>query len=194
MAAEKYRYGFKTEATGIASEVRAELKLGSLDCLDPSALAAHLDIPIWSLSEFVAAEPLIAPLLNHESGAFSAVTVFCGTRRTIVHNDGHSDGRKNNNLAHELAHGLLLHPPTPALDNNGWREWNQQIEDEATWLAGELLVTKEAAMAVARGQWAEGFAAAHLGVSVDLIRWRVNVSGARTIVQRAQAARARRGA
>lgn len=194
MAAAKYRYGFKTEATGIAAEVRGELKLGTLDRLDPRVLAAHLDIPIWSLSEFAAAEPLIAPLLTSQISAFSAVTVFCGTRRTIVHNDGHTDGRQNNNLAHELAHGLLQHPPTPALDNTGCREWNQQIEDEATWLAGELLVTKEAAMSVARGQWAEGFAAAQLGVSVDLIRWRVNVSGARTIVRRAEAARARRWA
>lgn len=86
----------------------------------------------------------------------------------------------------------MHHPPTPALDNNGCRDWNQAIEDEATWLAGELLVTKEAAMAVARGQWAERQAVTELGVSLDLLRWRINATGARTIVKRTQAARARR--
>lgn len=194
MVAAKYRYGFKTEAFNLATEVRAELGLGTLDRLDPRDLASHLGIPIWTLSEFVELEPLIGPLLTSESAAFSAVTVFSGTRRTIVHNDGHSNGRQNSNLAHELSHGLLHHPPTPALDNNGCREWNQAIEDEATWLAGELLVTREAAMAAARGQWAEHDAIADLGVSQELLRWRINVSGARTIVQRTQAARARRRA
>lgn len=194
MVAAKYRYGFKTEAYNLATEVRSELGLGTLERLDPRELAVHLGIPIWTLSEFVEAEPLIGPLLTSESAAFSAVTVFCGTRRTIVHNDGHSDGRQNSNLAHELSHGLLHHPPTPALDNNGCREWNQAIEDEAAWLAGELLVPKEAAMVVARGQWPEQSALADLRVSPEFLRWRINVSGARTIVQRTQAARARRRA
>lgn len=47
-------------------------------------------------------------------------------------------------------------------------------------------------MAVARGQWAERQAVTELGVSLDLLRWRINATGARTIVKRTQAARARR--
>lgn len=185
-----YRRGFKTEARDLGLEVRAELRLHALDRLDPRVLSAHLEIPAWSLSEFVLERPDIAPLLTTERSAFSAVTVFDGTRRTIVHNDGHSESRQSSNLAHELSHGLLLHPPTPALDDSGCRNWNQDIEDEASWLAGELLVTFEAAMAVARGQWTMSAAAERLGVSKALIRYRVNMTGARKIVRRAASRRA----
>jgi len=147
-----YRHGFKTEAHDLALELRAKLGVKSLDRRDPLALAALLDIPVWSLSQFVDEHRKVAPLMTTESKGFSAVTVFDGRRRTIVHSDGHAPGRQNNNVTHELSHGLLLHPPTPALDDVGCRNWNQDIEDEAGWLAGELLVTPEAAMAVARGQ------------------------------------------
>ena len=184
-----YRRGFKTEARTLALEVRAELRLHALDRLDPRALAAHLEIPTWTVSEFVAERPCVAPLLTTELSAFSAATVFDGTRRTIVHNDGHTSARQNSNLAHELAHGLLLHPPTPALDDTGCRNWNEDIEDEASWLAGELLVTVEAAMAVARGQWTMSAAGERLGVSQELMRYRLNMTGARKIVQRAASRR-----
>jgi Zn-dependent peptidase ImmA (M78 family) len=184
-----YRYGFKTEASDLAREIRAELSIGSLEQLDPRLLAAHLEIPIVGLSELVASTPSAAHLINVEPEAFSAVTVFDGKRRAIVHNDGHALVRQNSNLAHELAHGLLLHPPTPAMDDKGCRIWNGDIEDEAAWLAGCLLVTMEAALAVARGQLTMIAAANHLGISVDMVRYRVNVTGAQKIVQRAAAAR-----
>ena len=148
-----YRRGFKTEANATAGEVRAELKLGPLDPLDPFALARLLEIPVWSLTEMIERAPLVKHLLHVEPEVFSAVTVFHGHARTIVHNDGHSLVRQNSNIAHELSHGLLLHPPTPAMDDRGCREWNEDIEDEASWLAGILLVTEEATIAIAKGQW-----------------------------------------
>ena len=37
------RRGFKTDARNLASEVRAELGLTDLTCLDPRRLAQHLD-------------------------------------------------------------------------------------------------------------------------------------------------------
>jgi hypothetical protein len=182
-----YRRGFKTEATDLAREVRAEIGLRPLDRLDPRLLAAHLEIPIIGLSEFAAGTPNVAYFINGEPGAFSALTVFCGPSRTIVHNDSHAPARQSSNLAHELSHGLLLHPPSPALDDHGCRNWNQGIEDEAQWLAGELLVTFEAAMAVARKQWTMAEASQRLGVSEEMVRFRVNMTGANKIVQRAAA-------
>lgn len=182
-----YRRGFKTEANTLADETRAELGLGVLDALDPRALAAHLLIPIWSLSDLCADHEAIEHLLTQEPEQFSAITVFRDvTKRTIVHNDAHTLGRQNNNLAHELSHGLLGHPLTPALDNRGCREWNQDIEDEANWLAGALLVPEAAAIAIAEGQWSKPEAATHFGVSEQLIQMRLNVTGAFARVQRAR--------
>ena len=47
----KLRRGFKTEAEALAKEVRAELGLAKLDCLDPHQLARHLEIPVVGLSD-----------------------------------------------------------------------------------------------------------------------------------------------
>ncbi|MDP9340548.1 MAG: ImmA/IrrE family metallo-endopeptidase [Actinomycetota bacterium] len=186
-----FRRGFKKEANEIAAETRAELDLSPYDQLDPRILAGWLEIPVIGLSALVPEAPAVTHLLTDELEVFSAVTVFASTERTIVHNDGHSHTRQVSNLAHELAHALLLHPPTPALDNNGCRHWNQDIEDEASWLAGCLLVPEAAAMAIAKGRWTLPAAARNFGVSVAMIRYRLNATGAvRRVARAARAARA----
>jgi Zn-dependent peptidase ImmA (M78 family) len=125
-----------------------------------------------------------APLHGDRSGAFSACTVFRGARRTIVHNDAHAPGRQASNLTHELGHALL-HPPTPALDDRGCRLWNQNIEDEAHWLAGALLLTEDAALCIARNDTSVPAAAEHFGISEQMITYRLNVTGAGTRAARA---------
>lgn len=184
-----FRRGFKTEANDLVAEVRNELGLGLFVELDAHALAAWLEIPIVALSDFVREAPAVQHLLEVETEVFSAVTVFAGTERTIVHNDAHAPSRQKSNLAHELAHGLLLHPPTPALDNSGCRHWNQDIEDEASWLGGALLVPEAATIAIAKGRWTTAGAATHFGVSQAMIRFRLNSTGAMRRIQRARGAR-----
>ncbi len=187
-----YRWGFKTEANATALEVRRELGLHALDPLDPFALARHLEIPVISLSEYAATSDRARYLLTVEPSSFSAVTVFAGTKRTIVHNDAHADGRVSSNITHESAHGLLLHAPTPALDDRGCRLWDQDIEDEAQFLAGALLVTEDAALAIARAiaasQLTISEAATQLGVSTQMIQYRLNMTGAKERVARARRA------
>ncbi|MDD7814486.1 ImmA/IrrE family metallo-endopeptidase [Mycobacterium sp. CSUR Q5927] len=178
------RRGFKAEANSTADEVRGELGLHYLDALDPWALAEHLEIPVRDLSDLTYAEGGAQYFTEVEPSAFSAITVFLGARRLIVHNDAHAPGRINSNLTHELAHGLLLHPPTPALDDRGCRHWNQDIEDEASWLAGALLVPERAALSVARGRRIVEEAAEDFGVSAQMMRWRLNATGAYKRAQR----------
>lgn len=188
-----FRRGFKTEANDIVVEVRQELGLPLYDRLDPYALAESLDIPIIGLSNFASEAPAITHLLQIEPEVFSAVTVFAGPRRTIVHNDAHARVRQVSNLSHELSHALLFHPPTPALDNNGCRHWDQDIEDEANWLCGALLVPEAAAMLIAKGsRWpSHPDAARHFGVSTQMIRYRLNTTGALVRIQRARKAATR---
>ena len=181
-----YRYGFKTEANNIATDVRQELGLGPLERLDPRRLADSLEIPILDLSVLARDAPTVRHLIDVEPEVFSAVTVFAGTRRTIVHNDGHAASRQNSNITHELAHGLLHHPPTPALDDKGCRAWDQAIEDEASWLAGALLVPEAATIEIGRGRWTRSAAAHHFGVSKKMIQFRLNATGAIKRVQRAR--------
>jgi Zn-dependent peptidase ImmA (M78 family) len=183
-----FRRGFKTEANELVAEVRAELGLTLYEVLDPFALAHWLEIPIVGLSNFLNEAPAVRHLLEREQEVFSAVTVFAGPQRTIVHNDAHARTRQASNLSHELAHGLLLHPPTPALDDTGCRHWNQAIEDEASWLGGALLVPEAAAMAVAKGRWTVGTAARRFGVSESMVRYRLNATGAAKRIHRARVA------
>lgn len=180
------RRGFKTQAAGLGWEMRQELGLGALDRLDPLKLAAHLEIPVVALSALHSAAPAVSYLLDVESEAFSAVTVFCGRRRQIVYNDRHSVGRQNSSVGHEVAHGLLLHEPHQAVDDTGCRLWDQTMEEEATWLAGVLLIPEDAALAVARGQISEVAALDRFGVSQQMLTWRLNMTGARARVRRAR--------
>jgi Zn-dependent peptidase ImmA (M78 family) len=185
-----FRRGFKTETNEVVIEVRRELGLSLYDGLDPFALAEFLEIPIVGLSDFVAEAPAVRHLLEKEPEVFSAVTVFAGSQRTIVHNDAHAPTRQVSNLSHELAHGLLLHPPTPALDDTGCRHWNQDIEDEASWLGGALLIPEASAMAIAKGRWTVAGAGRRFGVSESMVRYRLNTTGATKRIHRARTARA----
>ena len=177
--------GFKTEAKEIAREVRGDLGIGMTDPLDPWRLGELLEIPVFRLSDFRgSAEGAFRYFSEAGQSVFSAVTIFDGNRRLIVHNDSHSSARQASNVCHELAHGLLLHTPTPAFDDQGCRYWNKEIEEEANWLSGVLLVPDEAAIAVVKNGMDLDQAALYYGVSVQMMKFRINVSGARKRVQR----------
>ena len=126
------RRGFKAEADEIALQIRTELALGPTVPLDPLQLARHLAVPVLGLREMADACPdAVAHFTKIDAGAFSAVTVFDGSARVIVHNDTHSPGRQRSNLAHELAHALLGHPPHPAFCSEGNRIYKAELEAEA---------------------------------------------------------------
>jgi Zn-dependent peptidase ImmA (M78 family) len=176
------RRGFKTEANDHAREVRRELRLAPHDPLDPWRLAEHLGIPVHKLSDLP--DDVAHYFLRVEVSAFSAVTVFRGRRRIIVHNDGHRLGRQASNIAHELGHGLLLHQPAPALNVVGCRDWDAVLEEEADWLGAALLISDEAAMHIAQSGMSNREAAEAYGVSEPMARMRINVTGARVRVLR----------
>ena len=183
------RRGFKAEAGALAHEVRIEIELGPLDRLVPSELAAHLDIPVITLSDLLTTLPSARHFLFVERNAFSTPTVFGGHRRKILHNDSHSQVRQNSNLVHELAHALLRYEPRPALDSRTrCRHWNDTNEHEAAWLSGELLVTSDMALTIARGRLTAHQARQRLGVSEAMLKWRINMVGADKRVERERAA------
>lgn len=187
------RRGFKTEARNLAREVRAELKLGASARFTPHYLADHLAIPLLPLSELADEIPqAVRYFRSHGAGEFSAATIFSGTERLIVYNDAHAPGRQASDLSHELSHALLFHEPKPALNALGCRDWDPDAEAEADFLAGVLLVPEEVSIQVVRSGLSVGVAADRYGVSEALMRWRINVTGARTRVSRAQKAWVRR--
>lgn len=173
------RRGFKTEANVIAEEVRTELGLRPTASLDAWRLAGLLDIPVFPLSQFVLDAPkAVKMFMGSEEGTFSAVTVFHGSARIIVHNDAHVKGRQASDIAHELSHALLHHPPMPAFDHRGCRDWDDELEQEAKWLSGALLIPDKAALDIVRQGLGLELAAETYGVTKKMVQYRLNVTGA----------------
>ena len=184
------RRGFKTEANWYAREMRRELGVAPHDPLCPWRLAHHLSFPLLPLSAYEAAIPDVVAHFRSSVGqqAFSAITLFKSSARLIVYNDAHGRKRQAADISHELAHGLLLHPPKPPFDASGSRHYDPDRENEANWLGPALLVSDEAALAIVESGLTVVRASDHYGASADLIRMRLNVSGAALRVARRRAA------
>lgn len=177
--ATKLPRGFKAEAERFSLSIRGELSLRPIDRLDCLGLAEYLGIPVVPLPELRedgASMQSITRLISPEAG-FSALTVCAGTRRLIVFNPEHPPGRRANSLAHELSHILLDHPPTQAMGNGGCRNWDSQLEAEADWMAGTLLVPRDGALMWLRSGGNTENGAVHFGVSRSLFTWRVQQTG-----------------
>jgi hypothetical protein len=189
------RRGFKENAKRLALEVRAEIGLGPLDRLDPRALADEYGIPIYTVSGLASAcDPAVGDWINGAGqAAFSAALVPCGTARFIVDNDLHALTRRMSSIAHEMAHILCEHQFAEVLVTaDGCRAASREDEAQADWLGGELLIPYTAAVAAARAGWHDQQVADAYGVSPRRAAMRMNASGARMIVHRQRAARARR--
>jgi Zn-dependent peptidase ImmA (M78 family) len=174
------RRGFKAEANWYASSLRKELDIAPHLPLCPWQLAEHLGFPVFPLSAYIAVEPDAVAYLRSGKGQkdFSAVTLSAGQERFIVHNDAHDEKRQAADISHELAHGLLLHPPVAILDPSGRRNYDRAMEEEANWLGPALLVSDEAAMHIAALGLPISKASDMYGASEPLVRMRLNVTGA----------------
>ena len=183
--ATKYRRGFKTEAEDYAKDLRKELGLASYKPLSPWKLSEHLSIPVNPLSLYKdQISDAVIYCTEKDQKSFSAMTIFNSYRRLIIHNDSHSLKRQAANLAHELSHAILGHIPMPVFDEYGHRYFNHQEEDEANWLGPVLLIPKDAAFHIAKTGMSTEEASQAYGVSEDIIKMRINLSGVKTILNR----------
>ncbi len=184
--------GFKSECESLAAAVRSEIGLDTRAPLDSRVLAEHLGIPLHPVSSLRGDG--VAAAIRHmmvNQSVLSAMTIFPEwpwRRRVIIFNDANSEARQNSDVTHELGHGLRLHEPRHAIVN-GCRDYSKAEEDEASWLAGCLLVPRAAAVAVAYAGEPLDLAAERYGVSLEMMRMRVHRTGAQ---RQADAARRRR--
>lgn len=187
--AVKLRRGFKAEAEAYAIEFRQELGILPHAPLDMFQLANLLEIPTHALSEFIheLAPASYAVLAARNDAPFSAVTLFLGMRRAIVFNDSNAPTRQQSDLAHELAHAILMHPPSELTDESGGRHYNETLEAEAICLSGVLLVPRDAAIRLAFQKAPLETAAAQYNISPKLMRMRLHQSGAVKIAARSAA-------
>jgi Zn-dependent peptidase ImmA (M78 family) len=120
-------------------------------------------------------------LMHDHSDAWSAITVSEGNKHLIVLNPTHAPTRTNSSLAHEIAHVILSHEPsmmfvTPK-SGVALRTYNKEQEDEANWLAGCMLLPRDALVHIRRRGLTDEEITAEYGVSPAMFRFRINATG-----------------
>lgn len=173
------RRGFRKEAEEYSKEFRTELGLQEHEPLDPLRLAEHLCIPVGALSEHPAVP---RDVKNHFRGIgnsdFSATTLAMGMFREIIHNDYQHENRQNSNITHEIAHIVLGHPPKPPMIEDTCRNFDAEMEKEASELGFALLVPKPAALFAIENFPELQSASRFYGVSHTLLQYRIRITNA----------------
>ncbi|MFE2541889.1 ImmA/IrrE family metallo-endopeptidase [Actinacidiphila glaucinigra] len=171
----------------MAQEERTALDLKPNDPFDPYALADEHGIDVYTLSSLVEFG-VSTEVLNHftalDSSAWSAALVPLGTARVIVENESHAAVRRRSNIAHELGHHLLEHSfDNVVFGEDHKRQFNEEQEKQATFMAGELLIPLTAAERMAFDGWDNTRVAAAYGVSEQFAQ--MQMKGQRVRAQRA---------
>jgi Zn-dependent peptidase ImmA (M78 family) len=181
------RRGFKTEANTYAREMRGELSLESHAPLCPFRTAAHLGVEVRKLTSYKTELPDQTAYLTRKGNkiAFSAITACLGTERFVIYNDTLAPTRCHADIMHEISHMLLMHPPHRLRAETGDRHYDAELEEQANWLGPAMLVSEEAALSIVQRGLSLTAAAKLYGVSADLMRMRLNVTGAHKRVVRA---------
>lgn len=190
-----YPRGFVKNAQQIAVEERSELGLGSFDPLDPWELAELHGVRILKLSQLASNGPsaeAVDAFTGHRQSVFSAALLPLGNGAMIVENDSHSRARRVANVTHEMSHVLLEHDFHASLANGDCRGTTSPTERQADRLAIELLVPGAAGLACARRGLSDDEVADMFGISAEMARMCLNLTGARkraTYERRARSAR-----
>lgn len=189
LPAIKLRRGFVAEANRWALDLREELGLAADDPLCPWRLAKHLDVPVYRLSQLPECGERAILLEKRHGHDFSGAVCFDGLAAFIVINDAHEAKRQISDIAHELAHILLRHPPSNPFQDNGVREFSAEHELEAERLGPALLISDAAALRACRmitnGRYHLASLSDAWGISREVIQMRINLSGARRRIPQA---------
>lgn len=182
--------GFKAWSERTALRVREELDLAPTDPLDPQRLAKHLAVTLRTPEEIPGLSATARDVLGKsEANGWSAVTISRSGRDVIIYNPCNSSPRRASDLMHELAHLLLGHEPSrfffAGVGGANLRSYDPRQEAEAAWLAGCLLLPRPALLNIRNAGLPPAAACRIYGVSQDLLRYRLSVTGVnRQVVSR----------
>ena len=150
--------------------------------MDPYELATKMGIVVRMVEEVPGLSPdCIHVLLREDADSWSAVTLASDGKHVIILNSSHAPTRLASDLVHEIAHILIGHKPARVdLTEDGslmLSTYSRQQEDEANWLAGCLLLPRDALVIIRRQRLDLPTAAKKYGTSMDMLKYRINVSG-----------------
>jgi Zn-dependent peptidase ImmA (M78 family) len=186
-----FRRGFKTWCETVAAQKRRALKVPATGPLDPRLLAEHMGVVVVYVEQI----PNLAPgtleqLTKVDPDSWSAVTVCWNNRYLIVMNSAHPKTRQSSSLMHELAHLIVGHRPARLdVTPDGLlilSTYDKQNEEEENWLAAALLLRRDALLFIRRRGMTDEEAATAFGCSVQMLNFRINVTGVDLQLRRAR--------
>lgn len=182
MANYKFPYGFKAHAERISLEVRSDLSLQKHEPACPWKIAKDLSVSIINIEDLPKNSAMDYLVSSKGKSEFHATVCYIGAKAFIINSEVHSNKRQASNIAHELAHILLRHPPTKPFDEDGKRDFLLAIEKEAEWLGPALLVSEPAALfayrLISSGKQSLAEISDNWNITEDVIKMRMNVVGA----------------
>ena len=182
MVPKSFARGFKTRCENIAQSIRADLELHPTDPLSVDDLADYLGAQIITPHDIPGMSgTALRVLLEDDADDWSALTISGHGSAFVIHNPTHSAGRRSSDIAHELAHLLLRHSPSILMfgPDGTWtlRTYDDQQEEEATWLSGCLLLPRPALLLIAEANLTPQVATKRYKVSERLLRYRRDMTG-----------------
>jgi len=189
-----FQRGFKTRCEGLSLQVRHRLRIAPDEELPPERLAEDLGVTLWSCQDIAGLAPDVRDRLEGAfKGEWSAVTIMTGPKPVIVFNTSHSRRRQVSTLLHEMAHVLLDHTPgNMFFGANGLalRTFDKTQESEADWLAGCLLLPRDALLSARKRRLTNEEICERHSASEDMLRFRLNATGVDRQVQAQRRGRA----
>ena len=175
--------GFKTRCENIAESIRVDLDRAPSGPLPADELARYVGVELIVPADIPGMSAGSLGMLEDESDDWSALTISGPAGTLVVSNPQNSAARHYSDLAHECAHLLLRHTPSTLMfaPDGTWTllSYDEQQEEEAGWLGGCLLLPRPALLRIARSGLAQPEATARYGVSQQLLRYRMDVTGVR---------------
>jgi Zn-dependent peptidase ImmA (M78 family) len=174
--------GFKSQCERRSNELRRQMGRADFEPLGALDVAQHYDVTVWSPHDIARIPAVdIQHLLTTGHQEWSGFTLRINDRHLIVANTAQSGRRQNSVVMHELAHIILGHELASVTVADAGHfvasTYDQDQEDEAAWLGGTLLLPRPALIWMRRRQMSDEDAATHFGVSPDLLKWRVRMTG-----------------
>ncbi len=173
--------GFKTRCEEMSRSLRVELGLGPAAPLPAEQLASYLGVFLWSVEDLGLAPADVRQLVYDYPDSWSAITVSAANRDAIILNPNHRRGRYSSDVMHELAHLLLGHEPSTLFfagqENLALRGFNKDAEEEANWLAGALLLPRDALVRLRAQNRPKEVVCDEFGVSRQMMEFRMRVTG-----------------
>lgn len=180
-------HGFKQYAVDLGLKIRTELGLSAFDRLDSDKLAARYNVTVVSFGEVGCAPEALQYFTHDNWRSLSGFALPVDDMTAVALNPSHTEARQRSTFTHEISHVVLSHESKVRLTkDDSCLDSDLDQEEEARWLGAELLLPRESAKRAVLQDISEDQVCQRFGVSPELARWRMNISGGRTIRQRAR--------